>query len=74
MATKPKRWAVREDFDGSPYMLFLGSKPRKPLRGWSQKQRGYFVNVRKKEFERFFPKGCHLKEDGGPVEIRFAEP
>lgn len=70
---KVKRWAVRNDYDGSPYMLFLGPKPRKPEGGWSQSQCGYFTGVGKAAFEKFFPTDCHLKRDGGPVEIRFAD-
>ena len=73
MATKTKRWAVRADYDGSPYMLFLGNKPRKRSGGWSQEQPGYFTNVGQTMFEKFFPEDCYLKRDGGPVEIRFAD-
>ncbi len=73
MAKSTKRWAVRDDYDGSPYMLFLGHKPRKPKDGWSQEQSGYFTNVGQRLFEVFFPTSCHLKRGGGPVEIKFAD-
>lgn len=71
MTKATKRWAVRNDYDGSPYMLFLGNKPRKPNDGWSQEQPGYFTGVGQRVYEDFFPKDCHLKRGGGPVEIEF---
>lgn len=74
-----KRWAVREDDEGGGfYFLFVGSKPRRPKQGWCRNRRECCrvgcIMVCPAVFEWLVPEEYHLPLDGGPVEIRFAEP
>lgn len=71
MATKPKRWAVRDAI--RTYWFLRGRKPRKNAEGfWPMSE---VIGVMSAiGYEKTFPKCFHLPPNGGPVEIEFKEP
>lgn len=80
MAKAKQRWAVRADYDGSPYLIFRGKWLSKPTDGWDSSQHweppqdGLFASCGQRIFEGIFPKCYHLPAGGGPVLIEFKEP
>ena len=71
MATKTKRWVVRDDGEFTSYIIVVGhTLPVKQGRQWIGL--GEYPHwMEHKQFEHIFPH--RLPEGGGPLEMRFAD-